>query len=84
VHHVEAMVNGAWTTIASGTFVGHRKLHRMTANVTASKIRPGHHRGARRPRRRRVRRLPVAVSVMPRRPHANVRRTAFDILARLN
>ncbi len=37
VHHVEAMVNGALTTIASGTFVGHRKLHRV-GPITASKI----------------------------------------------
>jgi alpha-L-fucosidase len=37
-HSVEAMINGAWTTIAAnGTFVGHRKLHRVGA-ITASKI----------------------------------------------
>ena len=37
-HSVEAMVNGAWTTIAAnGTFVGHRKLHRV-GPITASAI----------------------------------------------
>jgi len=45
-HSVEAMMNGAWTTIAAnGTFVGHRKLHRV-GPITASAIRPGDHRGA--------------------------------------
>jgi alpha-L-fucosidase len=28
-HHVEAKSNGAWTTIASGTVIGARKLHRV-------------------------------------------------------
>lgn len=36
-HHVEALVNGAWTTLASGTAIGQRKLHRVGA-VTASSI----------------------------------------------
>jgi alpha-L-fucosidase len=36
-HHIEAKVNGAWTTIASGTTVGQRKLHRLGA-VTATAI----------------------------------------------
>jgi alpha-L-fucosidase len=37
-HSVEAMMNGAWTTIAAdGTFVGHRKLHRV-GPITASAI----------------------------------------------
>jgi len=36
-HHLEAKVNGAWTTIASGTAIGERKLHRV-GTVTASSI----------------------------------------------
>jgi alpha-L-fucosidase len=28
-HHVEAKSNGVWTTIASGTAIGERKLHRV-------------------------------------------------------
>ena len=28
-HHIEAKSNGAWTTIATGTVVGERKLHRV-------------------------------------------------------
>lgn len=36
-HHLEAKSNGAWTTIASGTAIGERKIHRVGA-VTASSI----------------------------------------------
>ncbi len=36
-HSVEALSNGVWTTIASGTAIGQRKLHRVGA-VTASGI----------------------------------------------
>jgi alpha-L-fucosidase len=36
-HHLEAKSSGAWTTIASGTAIGERKLHRVAA-VTASSI----------------------------------------------
>ncbi len=36
-HHIEAQSNGVWTTIASGTAIGERKLHRVGA-VTASSI----------------------------------------------
>jgi len=36
-HHVEAKSNGTWTTIATGTAIGQRKLHRVGA-VTASNI----------------------------------------------
>jgi len=36
-HHLEAKSNGVWTTIASGTTVGERKLHRV-GPVTASGI----------------------------------------------
>jgi alpha-L-fucosidase len=36
-HHVEAKSNGVWTTIASGTTIGERKLHRV-GDVTASSI----------------------------------------------
>ena len=36
-HHLEARVNGAWTTIASGTTIGERKLHRISA-VTADRV----------------------------------------------
>jgi len=36
-HHIEAKSNGSWTTIASGTVIGQRKLHRVGA-VTASSI----------------------------------------------
>ncbi len=36
-HHLEAKSNGAWATIASGTAVGHRKLHRV-GTITASSI----------------------------------------------
>ncbi len=36
-HHLEAKSNGAWTTIATGTVIGQRKLHRV-GNVTASSI----------------------------------------------
>jgi alpha-L-fucosidase len=36
-HHLEAKSNGVWTTIASGTAIGQRKLHRV-GNVTASGI----------------------------------------------
>jgi alpha-L-fucosidase len=36
-HHLEAKSNGAWTTIANGTTIGERKLHRVGA-VTASSI----------------------------------------------
>ncbi|MEP7048951.1 MAG: alpha-L-fucosidase [Pseudomonadota bacterium] len=37
VHHLEAKTNGVWTTIASGTAIGARKLHRV-GEVTASSI----------------------------------------------
>jgi alpha-L-fucosidase len=36
-HHVEAKSNGVWTTIASGTVIGERKLHRVGA-ITANSI----------------------------------------------
>ena len=36
-HRVEAKSNGVWTTIASGTAVGHRKLHRVGA-LTATNV----------------------------------------------
>jgi alpha-L-fucosidase len=36
-HHLEAKSNGVWTTIASGTIIGARKLHRV-GEVTASSI----------------------------------------------
>ncbi len=36
-HHVDAKANGVWTTIASGTAIGERKVHRVGA-VTASSI----------------------------------------------
>jgi alpha-L-fucosidase len=36
-HHLEAKSNGTWTTIASGTAIGERKLHRVGA-VTATSI----------------------------------------------
>ena len=36
-HHLEAKSNGAWTTIANGTTIGERKLHRVGA-VTASSV----------------------------------------------
>ena len=36
-HHVEARAGGAWMTIASGTAIGERKLHR-TSPVTADRI----------------------------------------------
>ncbi|MEA2695849.1 MAG: alpha-L-fucosidase [Myxococcales bacterium] len=36
-HHLEAKSNGVWTTIASGTAIGQRKLHRVGA-ITASSI----------------------------------------------
>jgi alpha-L-fucosidase len=36
-HRVEAKSNGAWTTIASGTIVGQRKLHRVGA-LTATTV----------------------------------------------
>jgi alpha-L-fucosidase len=36
-HHLEAKSNGVWTTIASGTAIGERKLHRVGA-VTATSI----------------------------------------------
>jgi alpha-L-fucosidase len=36
-YHVEAKSNGAWTTIASGTAIGERKLHRV-GDVTASGV----------------------------------------------
>jgi alpha-L-fucosidase len=35
-HRVEAKSNGVWTTIASGTAVGHRKLHRVGARTATS------------------------------------------------
>lgn len=36
-HHVEVRSAGAWTTIASGSTIGQRKLHRLTA-VTAERV----------------------------------------------
>jgi alpha-L-fucosidase len=36
-YHVDAKSNGAWTTIATGTAIGERKLHRV-GDVTASGI----------------------------------------------
>lgn len=36
-HHVEARTNGVWATIATGTAIGERKLHRMSA-VTADRV----------------------------------------------
>jgi alpha-L-fucosidase len=36
-HHVDARVNGVWMTIATGTAIGERKLHRLTA-VTADRV----------------------------------------------
>jgi alpha-L-fucosidase len=37
-HHLEAKLNGVWTTIASGTTIGERKLHHEFGAVTASGI----------------------------------------------
>ena len=36
-HHVEARVNGQWTTIASGTAIGERKLYRLSP-ITADRV----------------------------------------------
>src|SRR5436190_9383195 len=36
-HHVEARTNGVWTTIATGTAIGERKLHRISP-VTADRV----------------------------------------------
>jgi alpha-L-fucosidase len=36
-HHIEVKTNGVWSTIASGTAIGQRKLHRV-GDVTASSI----------------------------------------------
>jgi alpha-L-fucosidase len=36
-HHVEARANGVWMTIATGTAVGERKIHR-TSPVTADRV----------------------------------------------
>jgi alpha-L-fucosidase len=36
-HHVEAEVNGVWTTIATGTAIGERKLY-LVGKVTATRI----------------------------------------------
>jgi alpha-L-fucosidase len=36
-HHVEARMNNVWMTIATGTAIGERKLHRLTA-VTADRV----------------------------------------------
>jgi len=36
-HHVEAWANGVWTTIATGTAIGERKLHRLSP-VTADRV----------------------------------------------
>ncbi len=36
-HHVEARANGVWMTIATGTAIGERKLHRMSP-VTADRV----------------------------------------------
>jgi alpha-L-fucosidase len=36
-HHVEARANGAWMTIATGTAIGERKLHRLSP-VTADRV----------------------------------------------
>src|SRR6185369_5619380 len=36
-HHVEARANGVWTTIATGTAIGQRKLYRIGA-VTADRV----------------------------------------------
>lgn len=38
-HHIDAHVNGAWTTIATGTVIGQRKLHRLMSPVTADGVR---------------------------------------------
>jgi alpha-L-fucosidase len=37
-HRVEAYANGAWTTIATGTVIGQRKLHRLSPVVTADRV----------------------------------------------
>jgi len=36
-HHVDARANGVWTTIATGTAIGERKLYRITP-VTADRV----------------------------------------------
>jgi len=36
-HHVEAQANGVWTTIATGTAIGERKLYRI-GTVTAERV----------------------------------------------
>ena len=36
-HHVDARANGVWMTIATGTAIGERKLHRMSP-VTADRV----------------------------------------------
>ncbi len=36
-HHVEAKSNGVWTTIASGTAIGHKKLYRV-GPLTATNV----------------------------------------------
>jgi len=35
-HRVEAKTNGVWTTIAGGTAIGHRKLHRVGATSASA------------------------------------------------
>jgi alpha-L-fucosidase len=37
-HHVEVRQSGVWTTIASGTVIGRRKLHRLSAAVTGDRV----------------------------------------------
>jgi alpha-L-fucosidase len=36
-HHVEARAGGVWTTIATGTAIGERKLHKLTP-ITADRV----------------------------------------------
>ena len=36
-HHVDARSGGVWTTIATGTAIGERKLYKLTA-VTADRV----------------------------------------------
>ena len=36
-HHVEARANGVWMTLATGTAIGERKLHRLSP-VTADRV----------------------------------------------
>jgi alpha-L-fucosidase len=35
-HHVDALIRGEWRTVAEGTTIGHKRLHKVARHQTSS------------------------------------------------